>query len=54
MYVGKKVKIYYNPDNPSEFKTPKYSYYIEIIFGAIFTLLAISVIISIVLGKQKQ
>lgn len=54
MYVGKKVKIYYNPDNPSEFKTPKYSYYIEIIFGAIFTLIAISVIITIVLGKRKQ
>lgn len=54
MYVGKKVKIYYNLDNPSEFKTPKYSYYIEIIFGAIFTLLALSVIVSIVLGKRKQ
>ena len=54
MYVGKKVRIYYNPDNPSEFRTPKYSYYIEIIVGAIFTFLAIAVIISIILGKQRQ
>lgn len=57
MYVGKEVTVYYNPDNPNDFRGADYvwGYLIFVLVGSIFFIIGmIFVIVTVVKGGKRK